>query len=162
MRLARSNRDPRLLGELRDFISGLGGVETVEVNPTTGSILVRYRPESQGKLQMVLANVTGAPPFPEMPDQELAADLEREARFLESHSELALQVMKGLKDLNRGVREASGNTVDLKVLLPAGLAAWAFFKMGVEAATPLWVTLAIFAFNSFIELHHPAATTPAR
>ncbi|HLI86361.1 MAG TPA: hypothetical protein VKV17_20805 [Bryobacteraceae bacterium] len=46
--------------------------------------------------------------------------------------------------------------VDLKVLLPAGLAVWAFFKHGLEASTPLWVSLAIFSINSFMVLHRPA------
>ena len=157
MRLARVNRDPRLMGQLRDFISGLGGVDSVEINARTGSVLVRYQPEFRDNLQSVLANVTGADSFLEIPEPDLAANLEREARFLANHSELALQVIKSLKELNNGVRVATGNTVDLKVLLPAGLAVWAFFKTGVEAATPLWVTLGIFAFNSFVQLHRPAA-----
>jgi hypothetical protein len=159
VRLPPSKRDPHLFEELREFVSGLGGVERVEVNPTTGSVLVHYHPESREEIQAMLsqtasdsradAGVTGV--------DELAEKIEREAEFLSAHSELAMQIVAAIKGLNREVRQATNNMVDLKVLLPAGLAVWAFLKMGAEVATPLWVTLAIFSFNSFVALHRPEA-----
>jgi hypothetical protein len=161
VRLPRSKRDPRMLTELRDFVSELGGVQQVEINPVTGSILVHYHPESQAEIQDLLReakenqDVTMDAP-PELTEaDELADKIEREAEFLAAHSELAFHVVHAVKRLNRGIREATDNTVDLKVLLPAGLAVWAFVKAGSEIATPLWVTLAIFSFNSFVALHHP-------
>ena len=57
--------------------------------------------------------------------------------------------------MDREIRIATDNTIDLKVLLPAGLAVWPFLKPGIEASTPLWVTLAISSFNSFVSLHRP-------
>jgi len=166
VRLPRSQRDPRVLKELRDFVCGLGGVRSVQINPATGSILVHYHPESQADIQSLLAHsheaalAVGTPPELTEAD-ELAEKIEREAEFLAAHSELAFHLVRAVKTLNREIREASGNTVDLKVLLPAGLALWAFFKAGSEVATPLWVTLAIFSFNSFVALHHPTTVQVA-
>ncbi len=87
---------------------------------------------------------------------ELAATIEKEAEFLAAHSEVALRVVEAVRSWNREICVATDNTVDLKVLLPAGLALWAFLEHGIEAATPLWVTLAIFSFDSFISLHRSA------
>ncbi len=160
VRLPRAGRHPRQLRELRDFIQGLEGVHSVEINPVTGSILVHYHPESHEQIQSLLDTARQAQELTEAPPElteadELAAKIEKEAEFLAAHSELALHVVNSVKTLNRGIREATGNTVDLKVLLPAGLAVWAFFKAGADVATPLWVTLAIFSFHSFVALHHP-------
>lgn len=160
VRLPRAHRHPRLLRELREFVEGLGGVEQVEINPTTGSILVHYQPESHEQIRSLLESAARAQTPLETPPEldeadELADKIEKEAEFLAGHSELARQVVTAVKRLNLEIREATDNTVDLKVLLPAGLAVWAFLKAGAEVSTPLWVTLAIFSFNSFVALHHP-------
>ena len=45
--------------------------------------------------------------------------------------------------------------------LPLGLAVYSFVEIGLEASTPLWVTLGIFSFNSFLTLHAPAPNVAA-
>jgi len=160
VRLPRSRRDPRLLEQVRDFVQGLGGVCHVEINPVTGSILVHYRPESEEEIHRLLSQASTVDAFEEAPPalteaDEMAVKIEKEAEFLAAHSEVALQMVTAVKALNREIREATGNMVDMKVLLPAGLAVWAFLKAGADVATPLWVTLAIFSFHSFVALHHP-------
>jgi hypothetical protein len=165
VRLPRSSRRPDILRDLHGFIRGLGGVREVEINPLTGSILVHYEPESAAEVESLLARgaSSGWEAPPELTDvDELADRIEREADFLAAHSELALHIVHAVKALNSAVREASGNTVDLKVLLPAGLAVWAFWKHGAEASTPMWVTLAIFAINSFLTLHRPTSVHISR
>lgn len=154
VRLPRLRRDPHLAGRLRDFFSGLGAVQKIDINPVTGSILVHYRPESHGEIQAVLRQAEVLPELTE-PGQ-LAEEIERDTEFLGAHSELAFHVVHAVKALDREIRVASGNTVDLKVLLPATLALWALTKIGAEVATPMWVTLGIFSFNSFVALHHPS------
>jgi Heavy metal associated domain 2 len=157
VRLPRAQRNPRLLEELAKFCESLGGVRQVEINPTTGSLLVHYTPESHDQIRSLLrsqAEGIEQPPELGMAD-DLADKMEREADFLAAHSEVALRLVNTVKALNREVRIATDNTVDLKVLLPAALAVWAFLKHGIEASTPLWVTLTIFSFNSFVALHHP-------
>jgi hypothetical protein len=159
VRVPRARRDPQLLNQLAEFVEKIGGVRQVEINPMTGSILVHYHPGSRGEIDKLLQPAQASEPAPVLPSEaeELADKIEKEAQFLAAHSELAMQVVQAIKSLNREVRQATGNTVDLKVLLPAGLAVWAFFKANAEVATPLWVTLAIFAFNSFVALHYPTA-----
>lgn len=157
VRLPRAQRDPRLLRELRDFVASLGGVRHVEINPMTGSILIHYHPESEEQIHNLLRSQAAAFEVPpELTDvDELANRIEREAEFLAAHSELALRVVQLVKAVNHEVRVATDNTLDLKVLLPGGLALWAFLKAGADISTPLWVTLAIFSFNSFVSLHRP-------
>ena len=163
VRVRHAKHDPRMLEDLRNFVSGLSGVRSVEINPVTGSMLVHYEPESQEEIQALLQAAQQAQAQPPVEDEqppelfeadELAEKIEREAEFLAAHSELAFHMVNAVKSLNKEIRAATGNTVDLKVLLPAGLAVWAFFKAGADVATPLWVTLAIFSFNSFVALHH--------
>ena len=43
---------------------------------------------------------------------------------------MAQHVVNAVKRLDCEVRQATDNAVDLKVLLPAGLAVWAFLKAG--------------------------------
>ena len=53
-------------------------------------------------------------------------------------------------------KKATGNSVDLKVLLPLGLAVVTVVEIGAAAATPVWVTISLFSLNHFIELQaHP-------
>ena len=67
------------------------------------------------------------------------------------------------KKVDRELKLASGNTIDLKLLLAGGLAVYTFFEIGADAATPMWVTLALFSLNHFAELHTQLAPpVPAR
>lgn len=54
---------------------------------------------------------------------------------------------------------ATGNAIDIKLLLALGLVGFTFLEVGATASTPMWVTLAIFALNHFAEMH--PARTPA-
>jgi hypothetical protein len=36
-----------------------------------------------------------------------------------------------------------------------------FLEIGATAATPVWVTFAIFAVNHFVEMHAPTPSAPA-
>jgi len=52
------------------------------------------------------------------------------------------------------------NVIDLKIVLALTLAIATFAGVGVSAATPMWVTLALFAVNHFIEMQ-TQSTAPA-
>ena len=62
-------------------------------------------------------------------------------------------LINSFKRLNAEVSAASGNGVDMKALLPISLAVYALLKIGSERTTPLWVTLGLFSFSSFVSLH---------
>jgi hypothetical protein len=150
MRVPGARRNHALLEQMAGFIRGLGGVERVEINPATGSVLVHYDP---GRRDELAAYLPAPPEFGEAAG--LAEKVEREAEFLAAHSHAAAAVVQSAHTLDRSVRVATGGLLDLKVLLPAGLAAWAFLAAGAETATPMWLSLGIFSFNSFVALHRP-------
>jgi TctA family transporter len=54
-------------------------------------------------------------------------------------------------DFDRQIKVASDNVVDLKIVLAAGIAGFTIFEVGASAATPVWVTLSIFALNHMIQ-----------
>lgn len=161
---AKGNLD--LLREIQDSIAPLPGVKNVTINSTTGSLLVHYDPNVHENFHEHLsAHAAQTELFalkpPELTEaDEIADKIEDEAEFLSEHSEAARAIVNLVKGLNEGVKVASNNMVDLKVLLPLGLAVYAFGK-GSHIVTPLWVTLAIFSFNSFVRLHHPVTTIHA-
>ena len=56
----------------------------------------------------------------------------------------------------------TGNTVDLKIGLAGGVIAFTLLEVGATAATPVWVTFAIFSLNHFIQMqpHETADSRP--
>lgn len=84
---------------------------------------------------------------------EVTETIEAEAEFLAEHSHAAKVVVDFAKDLDRKLKRATRNNVDLKILVPVGLAAVTFLEIGAAAATPMWVTLVLFSMNHFVELH---------
>ena len=86
---------------------------------------------------------------------EIANKLQREAQFLAQHSDVAKSAVDFVSQIDQALKKANNNTVDLKVLLPLGLAIYSFLELESDIATPLWLTLGIFSFNSFVALHHP-------
>jgi hypothetical protein len=150
-----------VLRQVADSLASRDGVHSVECNVQTGSIVVHYDHTHQDSIQQDLqehGRNSGlfllAPPEVSEVDQ-IAESIQREAEFLAEHSEAARKVVDSAKELNQKLRRATNNNVDLKVLLPLGLALWALVEHDPELATPLWLTLSIFSFNSFVSLHPP-------
>ena len=85
--------------------------------------------------------------------------LNKEAEFLSSHSHSAKVLFDMLRKFDAGLKNATDNNIDLKVLAPLGLAVYAFLELGFEAATPVWLTLGVFSFNHFVTLHTQTPTT---
>ena len=152
IRFPSARRNRVILNQIREYIEKLDGVGSVEINTTTGSIVVRYDPEKREELS---AHLPAAPEFGDA--AELADRIEREAEFLAAHSDTAAVLVTSARSLDRDVRRMTGGLLDLKVLLPAALAIWALFEVGIDASTPMWVSLGIFSFNSFVTLHRPPA-----
>jgi hypothetical protein len=149
-------------GRDRPPCDAIPGVYSIEVNPSTGSVIMHYDPEVHGEFHDTL-NAHGRDHFelprraPRTEIDEIENELEEEAEFLAEHSDVARAIVEFCKGLDREVKRATNNAVDLKVLVPLGLATYTFLEIGVEAATPLWLTLGLFALNHFVEMHaHPA------
>lgn len=168
VKVPAGKRNIAVLNEVSESLCSLPGVRGIQMNAATGSILVEYDHNAHTDFHQTLighGTTSGvfalAPPELSEVDQ-LAANIQREADFLAAHSETARSIVDACKAVNEGLKRATGNNLDLKVLLPLGLAVWALIEHDPEIATPLWLTLGIFSFNSFVSLHTlPAGVTVA-
>src|SRR5262249_35515973 len=86
-----------------------------------------------------------------------AARIEKEAQSVVRHSQSARAVVDFFKQCDREIRTATDNYVDLKIALAAGIIGFTVLEVGTAAATPVWVTLTLFALNHVIEMHAPRA-----
>lgn len=159
MRVSSARGSESFLEAIRESIGRLPGVTDVATSALTGSVLVHYDPGLHGHFHRQLsahckqAELVALEPPAITEVDELAEKIEQEAEFLAAHSKVALAAVNVVRRLDRTIKVATGNLLDLRVLLPLGLAVWAFLKSGSKLSTPLWVTLGIAALNSFVALH---------
>lgn len=162
VRMPKGKRDHASLEKVKRSIAPMHGVKSVDVNSSTGSIVVHYDASKHADFPDTLAQhaednnlFTLTPPKISEVD-EIVEGIEKEAEFLAEHSEIARAVVDFVKAVNQELKKATNNNIDLQVLVPLGLAAFTVVSLEAEVSTPLWVTLGIFSFNSFISLHqHP-------
>ncbi len=161
---ARDN--PKLLESLKQIFAGVPGIDAVVVKPQSGSVVLHYDPRLEQEMEARLASYSDARvevrrerPGDEV--EELVAKLEAEAGFLAGRSEWAHAAVEFFKQFDLHIRAATDNAIDLKIVLALGLAVVTFLGVGAEAATPMWITLVLFALNHFIEQHPVRAPTAA-
>jgi copper chaperone CopZ len=114
-RVPKLINNPQAKSEVEETIAGVEGITEVRANTVTGSVLVTFRQEKID-YRLILA--------------ALAKVLELDKAISETpHSRLA----EGLDDLggglNRAVYEYSGGLVDVKTLLPLGLAGVGLYSL---------------------------------
>jgi hypothetical protein len=170
MKIPHARINPEILEIYRAAFSAIPGVHGVDAKADSGSIIIRYDPNREQEFERHLHNASTehlhmAEPAP--PDDEidkLAGKIEAEAEFLAAHSNFARSTVDFCKAFDRELKLATGNNVDLKIVLAVGLAAYTFLEIGGTAATPMWVTLALFSLNHFVELHtdHRVQPVPAQ
>ncbi len=162
IKIPAAKGDEVLLEQIKQALTPVPGMLDIQVNPSTGSVIMHYDPDVHEEIHDSLhehgsdhihlsrLRVTEV--------DELDEQIEREAEFLAEHSRAARVIVDFCKSLDQEVKRATDNNVDLKVLVPLGLAAYTFLEIGVEAATPVWLTLGLFALNHFVEMHaHPSS-----
>jgi hypothetical protein len=167
MKVPAAKGDEVLLEQIRQMVLTLPGVTEVAVNPRTGSLITHYDQHTHDDFHRHLEHDCKEhlhvcqPPASDV--DEMARQIQEEAEFLAEHSDAARVVVDFCKGLDRQVKVMTGNAVDLKVLLPLGLAAVTFLELGLEAATPIWLTLGLFSLNHFVEMHaHPNEPSSGR
>jgi hypothetical protein len=164
IRVPSAKGNPQALEEIRRNLASVVGVMTVEVNEAIGTLTIAYDPSKHLDFEQHLANeqhqehvsLVCAPKLGELSSIE---DLfTKETEFLATHSHTAQALMDFVNKLDRGIKQSTGNAVDLKVIAPLVLAAGIFLEVGIAAATPVWLTLSLFSFNHFVDIHshHPA------
>jgi len=156
MKIPAGKGNPDLLEQIKETFGAIPGIEQVTVNPTTGSVVLEYDEDRHDQFHDDLHQhlpTRHRPPPNEI--DEFARKLEDEAEFLAEHSQVARAVVDFFKDLDRQIKSASGNMIDLKIVLAIGIIGFTVLEVGANAATPVWVTLVIFSLNHFIEMHPP-------
>jgi hypothetical protein len=154
-----------LLESLRKVFADVPGIDAIVLKPHSGSLVLHYDPALESEMEARFAKyrdarleVSRARPGDEV--AALASRVEAEAEFLAGRSEWAHAVVEFFKDWDHEVRAATDNAIDLKIVLALGLAVVTFFG-GAAAATPMWVTLVLFALDHFMEEHPPRVAAAA-
>jgi hypothetical protein len=158
MKVSGAKGNPEQLDEIKQTFSLIPGIEQVDVNPDTGSIILRYDPDRHDDFHAGFhrhcshhhAGAAQRPPTNEI--DALANKIEQEAEFLAQHSESARAVVDFCKRADREIKVATGNMLDLKMVLAIGVVGFTVLEVGATAATPVWVTLSLFGLNHFIEM----------
>jgi Heavy metal associated domain 2 len=172
MKIPAGKGNAELLKQIGEVFGAIPGIEQVDVNPITGSVTLRYdtdrHDEFHGTFNQHYAahSDNGAPNGAARGGQngggkhgadtdldKITGSIEAEAEFLASHSHTARVIVDFVKKCDREIKIATGNSVDLKILFAVGMIGFTVLEIGATAATPVWVTLAIFSVNHFIELH---------
>lgn len=169
MKIPAGKGNPDLLKQVSEIFAVIPGIEEITANPTTGSVVLHYdadrHDEFHGSFRQHYDSHAaahggagdrrrGAPTELD----ELTNRIEAEAEFLASHSHSARAIVDFVKQLDREIKVATNNTIDLKILFAVGIIGLTVFEVGATAATPVWVTLAIFTVNHFIEMRPQSDT----
>jgi cation transport ATPase len=159
MKIPSAKGNAELLEEIRKTFSAVPGIEEVQVNPDTGSVVLRYDTDRHDDFHASFAHRLkehhaephrARPPTNEI--DALASTIEQEANFLAEHSDTAKAVVDFCRHWDKEIKLASGNMFDFKMVLCVGLVGFMIFEVGAAAATPVWVTLTLFGMNHFIEM----------
>jgi hypothetical protein len=157
MKIPGAKGNPELLQQIAQTFAAIPGIEDITVNPTTGSLVMRYDTDLHDEFHHHFQRHHGAHASnycaPSTEIDHLVDKIESEAEFLAQHSQTAQAVVDLFRKADREIRTATGNNVDLKIVLAAGIIGVTMLEVGAAAATPVWVTLTLFALNHVIQMH---------
>jgi len=159
VKIAQLRDNPAFAREICERLAGVRGIQRIEANPLTGSLLVLYNPEEMTSLESLFAlSEIVTPLFPGLDMAQLEEWLGQSGTGSGAAASLASGISSGLGALNTRVGKATGG-LDLKLLLPLTL-----FVLGVRGllvATkvpfPAWYDLWWFSFGTFYMLNRPEA-----
>lgn len=171
MKIPSAKGNQAMLEEIQKTFSVIPGIEQVVINPETGSVVLRYDADQHDNFHAGFTHRFNAhhasqgPAHHRPPTNEidaLASKIEQEAQFLAEHSDAAKAVVDFCGHWDREIKVATGNMMDLKMVLCVGLVGFMIFEVGAAAATPVWVTLTLFGLNHFIEMQSELAESSAK
>lgn len=151
IRVPTAKRNPQLLRRVANAAAKMGGAKGVETNPVTGSVLIHYERSGFARFLELLAEALEGILVlaePELAAEEAAIDL-----LISGPSSSGKAVADVFGYLDRELKIASGNTVDLRSLVPLAAIAVSLSLLSDPRSTPLWLTLAIFSMSSFLQLN---------
>ena len=162
MKIPAGKNNPDLLKQVSETFAVIPGIERVTVNPTTGSVVLFYDLDRHDEFHGTFRghyeahggnNGNGALHGADTELDKLTSSIEAEAEYLASHSHTARAVVDFVKKIDHEIKVATNNNLDLKIVFAVGIIGLTVFEVGATAATPVWVTLAIFTVNHFIQMH---------
>ena len=164
MKIPAAKGNPNLLKQVSEVFAVIPGIEEVVVNPTTGSVVLHYDTNRHDEFHKAFRErhnahnaVHGSPNNgshgADTELDKLTNSIEAEAEYLARHSHSVRAVVDFIKTLDHEIKRATNNNIDLKIVFAVGIIGLTVFEVGATAATPVWVTLAIFTVNHFIEMH---------
>lgn len=151
-RIAPSHRHPQTMQQLEEVLAAHPQVHQVQANVKTGSILVHHDPENGG-----LANVLSV-----LKDVGVVFGEITVPAVIGEQSVAAAHLTRAVADLNQRVRKATGEVVDLRLLIPLLLFLLALRQLrrrGLQFDGVPWYVLAWYAFDSFVKLHPSLSTS---
>src|SRR5262249_25138606 len=113
MKIPDAKGNPELLQQIAQTFAPIPGIEDVTVNPTTGSLVMRYASAQPAEFHDHFHRQHGAhasnyrPPSTEIDD--FVDKIESEAEFLAEHSQTARAVVDFFRKADREIRNATGN-----------------------------------------------------
>jgi Heavy metal associated domain 2 len=154
VKIASLKENAALVRDVQGRLSGVQGIQRVEVNPITGSVLILYDRTAFESLDSLFSLAACLSPlFPDLDFSRLEGWLTSENADGNAPP-LAERLASFFGGLNAKVSETTGG-VDLKFLLPLAL-----FLLGVRAVLvagkgvlPTWYDLLWFAFGTFFMLN---------
>jgi hypothetical protein len=152
---------PDLLQRIVAAAGSASDIKSVQYNSLTGSLVICYAPAAYKSLDALGSILRDSTLRVSMHASRPAAGVRsRRARRGErtGPSAAAKAITSFFRSVDREIREVTDNELDLKVLLPLAAGVLGFLAFRRKAATPLWLTLMIFAFHSFLTLHGVAGT----
>jgi len=148
-----------LLEQIKQSLSPQPGIKRVDASVTSGSIIIQYDPARYDEFHHDLTRYAentqlfGLEPPASAKIALRVVDSETEKKGMAEQTETARVLTSHLEQFNEAIKEATHKIIDLKVLFPLGLALLSVGGIGVDASTPLWVTLGFFSFSSYGALH---------
>jgi Heavy metal associated domain 2 len=154
VKIARLKENPVLAREVQARLSAVQGIQHVEVNPVTGSVLVLYDRTAFESLDSMLSLAPWfSPLFPDIEFRELE-DWPASVNGNSNATPFTERLTTFFEGFNAKVGETTGG-VDLKLLLPLTL-----FLLGMRGVLavgkgvfPTWYDLLWFAFGTFFMLN---------
>ena len=164
IKVTGAKEDSEYFAVVQRLISELAGVESVRVNATSSSIVIGYNPSDPAFHFRLRQNGAVGTWLDLTEDDGIFAEVDDAVttgvRYLKQHSRLAESVVCTAEQLDTSLRKASDGYLDLKVLLPLGVAAATSLHKARGKGTPMWMTMGIFAFNAFLSLHRHRIDAP--
>lgn len=153
LKLHDATRGRAVLERIKQELELPEGVHEVKVNPSSGSVMVRYDERRHGT-----AGILGW-----LEDLDVLVESVGHFPSVDPGNGSVGGFLAAIDDLNQRIHQATGLPVDVKLVLPltfAGAGVWSIIRRGLMIeAVPGWLFL-WFAFDTFVKLH-PNRTNPS-